>query len=74
MGHSSHARSMLSKYHIGTFAGGDSARPARKTVSADASSSAGAGLAKLAQLLLPLLVVLAALLAFYINPNAAKAA
>ncbi len=64
---------MLAKYLLGEFAGGESARPARKVVSADASSSAGAGLAKLLQLLLPLLVVLAAVAAFSINARGAAA-
>ena len=75
MGHSSHAREILKKYALGTFAGGKSARPARKVVSADASSSSGAGLAKLLQVLLPLLVVLLAVAAFSIKaaPPAAAA-
>ncbi len=74
VGHSSHARSMLAKYELGAFAGGESARPARKAVSADASSSAGAGLAKLLQFLLPLLVVLLAVAAFSLKADPASAA
>ena len=71
MGHSPQALAILPKYLIGTFAGGDSARPARKVVDADASSSSGAALAKMMQILLPLLVLLAAVLAFQLNPNKA---
>ena len=69
VGHSSHARSMLAKYLIGSFAGGESARPARKVVTADGSSSYGAGMTKLLQLLLPLLVILLAVAAFSLQPK-----
>jgi len=70
VGHSSHARSMLAKYEIGAFAGGESARPVRKVVTADGSSSYGAGMTKLLQLLLPLLVILLAVAAFSMQPSA----
>ena len=69
VGHSSHARSVLAKYLIGSFAGGESARPARKVVTADGSSSYGAGMTKLLQLLLPLLVILLAVAAFSLQPK-----
>jgi len=74
VGHSNHARSMLAKYELGAFAGGESARPARKTVVADGSGSGGAGLAKLLQLLLPLLVIALALAAYALKPAAEAAA
>jgi hypothetical protein len=61
---------MLAKYEIGTFAGGESARPVRKVVTADGSSSYGAGTTKLLQLLLPLLVILLAIIAFNMAPDA----
>jgi cytochrome b involved in lipid metabolism len=67
VGHSGHARSMLAKYEIGGFAGGESSRPARKVVSAGDSNS-GLGLLRLAQLLLPLLAVLLAVAAYAIRP------
>jgi hypothetical protein len=61
---------MLAKYEIGAFAGGESARPVRKVVTADGSSSYGSGVTKLLQLLLPLLVILLAVLAFNMEPSA----
>jgi len=70
VGHSSHARSMLAKYMLADFAGGESSRPARKVIAADASSSAGAGLAKLLQILLPFIAVLLAVAAFALKPSA----
>ena len=70
MGHSDHAKSLLKKYEIGTFAGGESARPARKVVVADGNSSSGASLMKLLQFLLPLLVILLAVAAFSLQPSA----
>lgn len=68
VGHSSHARSLLNKYLIGDFAGGESSRPARKVVTAEAGA-AGAVTARLMQLLLPVLVVLLALAAFALKPS-----
>ena len=64
VGHSTHARSMLDKYIVGAFSGGESSRPARKVISSDASSSAGAGLLRLLQFLLPLVAIGLAVLAY----------
>ena len=68
VGHSTQARKTLDKYLIGDFAGGESARPARKQVTAGTGANSGAAAAKLMQILLPFLVVLLAVLAFAIKP------
>ena len=67
VGHSKHARDMLSKYIVGTFSGGESGRPARKVISADQSSSAGAALIRVLQLLMPIIAVALALLAYAVK-------
>eukprot|EP00882_Tetradesmus_deserticola_P008425 GHRQ01008884.1.p1 GENE.GHRQ01008884.1~~GHRQ01008884.1.p1 ORF type:complete len:245 (+),score=29.08 GHRQ01008884.1:842-1576(+) len=59
IGHSNSARELLENYHIGKFAGGDSA-PSSKTTAVAASKSGGAS--KAINLLLPLLLILAAVL------------
>jgi cytochrome b5 len=67
VGHSTHARSMLDKYIVGEFTGGESSRPARKVISKDASSSAGAGALRLLQFLLPLIAVALAIAAYMLK-------
>ncbi|KIY98883.1 cytochrome b5 [Monoraphidium neglectum] len=57
IGHSNSAREMLNKYQIGEYAGGDSAPI---TAKAAASSSSGAGSGISFGLLIPLLLILAA--------------
>jgi len=74
VGHSSHARKVLEKYLLGDFAGGESARPARKMVAVAQGSNSGAATAKLLQILLPFVVILLAVLAFAIRPAAQTAA
>jgi cytochrome b involved in lipid metabolism len=70
VGHSNHARKLLTKYVLGDFAGGESSRPARKTVVVASNSNSGAAMAKLLQILLPFAVLLLAVLAFAIKPAA----
>ncbi|KAF6258879.1 cytochrome b5-like heme/steroid binding domain-containing protein [Scenedesmus sp. NREL 46B-D3] len=59
IGHSNSARELLEKYLIGKFSGGDSA-PGSKNTGAAASQSGGAS--KAVNVLLPLLLILAAVL------------
>ncbi|WIA19552.1 hypothetical protein OEZ86_013277 [Tetradesmus obliquus] len=59
IGHSNSARELLEKYHIGGFAGGDSAPGSRNTGAAVAKSG---GASKAINVLLPLLLILAAVL------------
>ncbi|KAI8464314.1 MAG: hypothetical protein J3K34DRAFT_440791 [Monoraphidium minutum] len=66
IGHSNSAREMLNKYLIGEYAGGDSAPVSSKK--AAVSSSSGSGFS--AGLLIPLLLILAAIVfQIYIKPQ-----
>lgn len=74
MGHSSHARSMLAKFEIGSFTGGPSERVAGATGGAHRAVVGGAAapapvlLNRLMQILLPVLAVLLAVLAYELRP------
>lgn len=59
IGHSNSARELLEKYLIGQFAGGDSAPSSRNT---GAAASKAGGASKAFNVLLPLLLILAAVL------------
>jgi cytochrome b5 len=62
IGHSSAARDMLKKYRVGAFAGGDkNPRKAERRVSRPFAQSSGAGASRFVQVLLPLLLVVAAI-------------
>lgn len=64
IGHSQAARDMLKKYKVGAFAGGDTnPRKAERRVARPfaASAQAGSGASRFVQVLLPLLLVLAAI-------------
>eukprot|EP00878_Enallax_costatus_P002493 GHUV01002673.1.p1 GENE.GHUV01002673.1~~GHUV01002673.1.p1 ORF type:complete len:128 (+),score=42.21 GHUV01002673.1:145-528(+) len=65
IGHSNSARELLEKYLIGKFAGGDSAPTSRNT---GAAASKSGGASKALNVVLPLLLILAAfLINMYLN-------